>query len=243
MGREVAVWLQQQQWNAAVKVSYNRPYDDSEGSGELLSWELNMLAFLEQEGYDVVYSTNLDTHESPAQLLLHKAFLSVGHDEYWSYEMRQNVTAARDAGVNLGFFSADTSNWQIRLEPSLFTGDVDRTQVGYKEQWQQDPDAANPSTYYLITANWGQTRFTYPGHPEDAFIGAMYNGFEPVNADIVITDPSSWVFANTGLQAGDTLPQLLGYEASAEAGDQPANTILLAHSPYTAADGSTHTAT
>ncbi len=74
-----------------------------------------MLASLEQQGYDVVYSTNLDTHESPAQLLLHKAFLSVGHDEYWSYEMRQNVTAALNQGVNLGFFSADTSNWQIRL--------------------------------------------------------------------------------------------------------------------------------
>ena len=224
---------------AAVKVSYNRPYDDSQGAGNLLQWELDMLAFLEQEGYNVVYSTDVDTHESPSQLLLHKGYLSVGHDEYWSYEMRQNVTAARDAGVNLGFFSADTCNWQIRFEPSPITGAVDRTQVGYKELWQDDPDASNPATYYLVTANWGQARYTYPGHPEDALIGAMYNGAEPVNGNIIVTDPSSWVFANTGLTNGSAIIGLLGYEASAEEGNQPANTILLAHSPYTAPNGST----
>jgi hypothetical protein len=223
----------------AVKVSYNRPYDDSQGAGNLLEWDLDMVAFLEQQGYDVVYTTSVDTHESPAQLLLHKGFLSIGHDEYWSYQMRANVTAARDAGVNLGFFSADTSNWQIRFETSPVTGQVDRTEVGYKEQWMDDPDAANPATYYLITANWGQTRFTYPGHPEDAFIGAMYNGAEPVDGDIIVTDPSSWVFANTGLTNGGAITGLLGYEASAEEGDQPANTVLLAHSPYTAPNGST----
>jgi hypothetical protein len=48
--------------------------------------------------------------------------------------VHQNVIAARDQGVNVGFFSADTSNWQIRFEPSPITGAVDRTQVGYKEQ-------------------------------------------------------------------------------------------------------------
>ena len=226
----------------AVKVSYNRPYDDGQGSGQLLSWELDMLAFLEQQGYDVVYSTSVDSHESPSQMLLHKGFLSVGHDEYWSYEMRQNVTAALNQGVSLGFFSADTSNWQIRFETSPITGDADRTQVGYKEQWQSDPDAANPSTYYLITATWGQTRFTYPGHPEDALMGSMYNGKEPVNGDIVIGDTSvapSWVFANTGLTTGSVLTGLLGYEVDQEKGHQPANTILLAHSPYTFTDGST----
>jgi hypothetical protein len=224
---------------AAVKVSYNRPYDDNQGTGRLLQWELDMLAFLEQEGYDVVYNTDVDTHESPAQLMLHKGFLSVGHDEYWSYEMRQNVTAARDQGVNLGFFSADTANWQIRFETSPISGALDRTEVGYKELWKNDPDASNPATYYLITANWGTTRFTYPGQPEDALVGSMYNGYEPVNGDIVVGNASSWVFANTGLTNGSVISGLLGYEVSEEKGHQPANTVLLAHSPYTYADGST----
>jgi hypothetical protein len=40
----------------------------------------------------------------------------------------------------------------------------------------------------LIIANWGEARYT--GHPEDAFIGARYNGEKPVDADIAITDSS-----------------------------------------------------
>ena len=47
-----------------------------------------------------------------------KGFLSVGHDEYWSKAMLDNVTAARDAGVNLGFFGSNTAYWQVRFEPS-----------------------------------------------------------------------------------------------------------------------------
>jgi hypothetical protein len=224
---------------AAVKVSYNRPYDDGQGAGKFLTWEFDMVAFLEQEGYDLVYSTGIDTHESGSELLSHRGLLSVGHDEYWSYEMRQNVTAARDAGVNLGIFSADVCSWQIRLEPSPVNGAIDRTQVGYKDRWKEDPDSMNPSTYYLVTGAWALSRFSYPGHPQDALIGARYNGKSPLDADITITDASSWVFANTGLRGGDILSGLLGREVSQEEGHQPPDTILLAHSPYTFTDGTT----
>ena len=68
-----------------------------------------MLQWLEREGYDVSYATNVDVDDDPNLLLSHKAFLSVGHDEYWSWQMRDNVERARDAGVNLGFFSGNTS--------------------------------------------------------------------------------------------------------------------------------------
>jgi hypothetical protein len=87
----------------AVKVSFNRPYDDGEGTGEFLSYEFDGIAYLESQGYDLTYSTDIDTHANGAALIQHKGFLVMGHDEYWSYEMRQNVTAARDHGVGLGF--------------------------------------------------------------------------------------------------------------------------------------------
>ena len=75
----------------AVKVSFDRPYADT-GASELTdengwSWELYYVRWLEQNGYDVSYSTSLDTHESGARLLAHPGFLSVGHDEYWSKAM------------------------------------------------------------------------------------------------------------------------------------------------------------
>jgi hypothetical protein len=66
----------------------------------------------------------------------------------------------------------------------------------------------------------------------------MYD-YEPVNADIVVVNPSSWVFNNTGLTNGSHITGLLGYEVDREFGDQPANTVLLAHSPYVTSSGQT----
>src|SRR5207302_2613977 len=60
------------------------------------------------------------------------AFLSVGHDEYWSWQMRDNVEHARDVGINLGFFSANTAYWQVRFEDSPTTGQPYTVMVGYK---------------------------------------------------------------------------------------------------------------
>ena len=150
-------------WNSrakqAYKVSFNRPYAMSPnrkaayglGAGEFLTnfqpkrrtssagWEYNMVRWLEKEGYDVTYATNIDTHFNSRLLLSHKAFLSVGHDEYWSRDMRKNIESARDEGVSIGFFGANICYWQIRLEPSRITGEVNRTVVAYKEMADLDP--------------------------------------------------------------------------------------------------------
>ena len=45
--------------------------------------------------------------------------MSSGHDEYWSGAQRANVEAARDAGVNLAFFSGNEVFWKTRWEPSI----------------------------------------------------------------------------------------------------------------------------
>jgi hypothetical protein len=59
-------------WNSAVKVSFNRPFDGSLGAGQLLNYgDLDMVGFLEQQGYDVTYQVNLDTDQNPSGLLQH----------------------------------------------------------------------------------------------------------------------------------------------------------------------------
>jgi N,N-dimethylformamidase beta subunit-like protein/uncharacterized protein DUF642 len=199
---------------AATKVSFNRPYyfDVGNGAGHFLNggWEYNMVRFLEKEGYDLTYCTNIDVHENAGLLLSHSGYLSVGHDEYWSWNMRANVSAARDQGVNLGFFGANTCYWQIRLEPSLINGAIDRTQVGYKDNSGQDPftldgDATNDK---YITKLWRQNAVIAP---EEELVGVMYIE-DPVNSDIVIADPTHWALAGTGAVAGQKLTGLLGYE-------------------------------
>ena len=233
----------------ASKVSFNRPYtwtfSSGEspwwvGSGDFMRWEYFMVRFLEREGYDVSYSTDIDTHENPNLLFGHKAFLVVGHDEYWSWEMRQNVTWARDQGVGLGFFSANDCWWQVRFEPSAVTGQKDRTLVCYKlNAPKQDPDASNPATYYLITTRWDLPHGNLPGDPEDPLIGIMYNFAEPVNTDLLIADASNWIFNGTGLANGDKLSGLVGYEADAVNKNPPPGLSVLAHSPYLYTDGTT----
>ena len=220
---------------AARKVSFNRPYDGGygkDGAGDFLQgWEYNMVRFLEREGYDVSYGTDLDAHQNPSLLLSHKALLIVGHNEFWSWEMRQNTEAAREQGVSLGFFAANTCYWQVRFEPSLLTGELNRTMVGYKDySLTEDPFFldGDPFNDHLVTVRWRE----FPvSEPEDAFIGVMFET-EPVDADLVITNPSHWAFASTGLQDNDRLPGLLGYEVDRMFGNAPAHTELVAHSPF-----------
>ena len=59
-----------------------------------MSEEYPMIRFLEANGYDMSYQAGSDTDRSGSLLLNHKAFLSVGHDEYWSGAERDNVEAA-----------------------------------------------------------------------------------------------------------------------------------------------------
>ena len=114
-----------------VRVSLDRPYTKypqvfdaplSTGSGEYLLWEHPMTFWLEQRGYDVTYCSNLDVELDPGILKSCKALLSVGHDEYWSREMFDHVTQARDDGLSIAFCSGNSVYHQIILYDSSITG-------------------------------------------------------------------------------------------------------------------------
>ena len=111
------------------KVSYDRPFTTRDNAPEdwVFNAEYPMVRWLERNGYDVSYFSGVDSDRLGDELLEHRAFLSVGHDEYWSATQRANVTAARDAGVNLAFFSGNEVFWKTRWE------DNRRTLVTYKE--------------------------------------------------------------------------------------------------------------
>jgi len=82
---------------AATRVSFDRPLAyTAQGPFEA---EYNLVRFLEREGYDVSYQTDVDTDEHPESLLQHRLVVVAGHDEYWSKVMRDAFDAARDAGT------------------------------------------------------------------------------------------------------------------------------------------------
>src|SRR5262245_17466169 len=121
----------------AYKVSYNRPFNTRVNGGGrdfFFGEEYPMVRWMEANGYDVSYGAGVDTARSGAELLEHKVFMSVGHDEYWSGDQRANVETARDAGVNLIFASGNEMYWKTRWESSIDgTNTAYRTLVTYKE--------------------------------------------------------------------------------------------------------------
>ena len=133
-----------------------------------------MIRWLEANGYNVSYTTGVDTDRRGNLLTNHKVFLSVGHDEYWSAAQRGNVEAARNAGVHLGFFSGNEVFWKTRWEPSIDgSGTPYRTLVCYKETHagaKIDPTSA-------WTGTWRDPRFSPPadgGKPENALTGTLF---------------------------------------------------------------------
>ncbi len=146
---------------------------DSQGSALFGGAEYSMIRFLEASGYDVSYISGVDTHARGPLLLNHKLFLSSGHDEYWSKTQRTNVEAARDAGVNLAFFSGNEMFWKTRFESSIAgAATANRTLVSYKDTHfteQQDPVA--------WTGTWRDPRFAVPADgvtPENALTGQSF---------------------------------------------------------------------
>ncbi|MGQ0734158.1 MAG: N,N-dimethylformamidase beta subunit family domain-containing protein [Acidobacteriota bacterium] len=160
----------------AYKVSYNRPFEtrDYRAVNHVFNGEYPMVRWLEANGYDVTYTTGVDSDRRGGLIRNHKVFVSVGHDEYWSAGQRRHVEAARDAGVHLAFFSGNNVFWKIRWEASIdSSGTPHRTLVTYKETHDNrkiDPVAD------VWTGTWRDARpFNPEGpQPENALLGNIF---------------------------------------------------------------------
>jgi hypothetical protein len=202
-----------QPWKGAssttlTRSSFDRPYGLyvnllpsafnplSNGAGEFFLWEYPLSFWMEKEGYNVTYISNLDTDTDPAGLLRTKAFLSVGHDEYWTYRMVENVKAARDSGVNILFLSGNSVSGPVYLEPSSDYR-PNRT-MGRSPGIDLDDRGLMGSRSY----------------------GVGYTSF-------VCTAPDHWIYENTGMQRGDSIANLVGWEYHGKPiGTQPDIQIL-----------------
>jgi Domain of unknown function (DUF4347)/Domain of unknown function (DUF4082) len=214
----------------AYKVSFDRPLSPT--TNGVLAWEYQTASWAEAQGYDISYYANSDVQTNPFQLYSQNAFLSVGHDEYWSMDMRNNVEKARDNGTNLAFFSANSAYWRVRYEPST-TGQANRVLAIYKDDWNLDPIAK-------LDNSQATTRFrsTQVNRPENALLGVMYVG-QTSNVlggyDFVVSNAADPYYAGTGLKNGDKISGLVGYEwdAVVNNGLTPTGLVVLSASPAT----------
>jgi len=85
----------------------------------LRSWEYKHAALARQrEGHDVAYLTDVDTHARADLCADNRIFISVGHDEYWSWAHAREVDAARGPGSQLG----DPGAKRVLMEHPLRAG-------------------------------------------------------------------------------------------------------------------------
>ncbi|HKB34926.1 MAG TPA: N,N-dimethylformamidase beta subunit family domain-containing protein [Gemmataceae bacterium] len=203
---------------SGVRVSFDRPYGKyvqifdnplSQGSGEFLLWEFPLAFWMEKHGYDITYCSNGDVHDDLKCLTRAKAFLSVGHDEYWSRQQFDNVLAAVKAGVNVAFLSGNTCCFVAPFSPSstkvprrIITRAGRYGGIRPKEKaYMADLPVEAPSEATLIGA---QTV-------------SPFNG----SGDWIVTRPDHWLFKGTGMKKGDRIPGLVGWEFHGEPADIP----------------------
>jgi len=192
-------------WGPKSRVSFNRPYGKycqildqplSTGSGEFFLWEFPFVHWLEANDYDVSYISNQDTHHDPIGLRRTRGFLSVGHDEYWTLEMFRHVQHAVASGVNVGFFSGNAVCGRIEYEAE---------NRSFRRVGVFGPPAGTRE--FAAMAELPHQR---PYANE--LIGAHSTGPVTGGADWICTNPTHWIYDNTGMQQGDTIPGLIGWE-------------------------------
>lgn len=229
-------------------LSFRRPYGSfrflrnnespfgatGDGSGGFFTWDYPMIRWLEREGYDVSYATNVDLHLAPTRALDFGAIISVGHDEYWSDAMANAASAARDAGVDLAFFAGNHVFGTVSYD------EASRTMTGLTKAKGSPAD----SSYTLSDPDKVKRQ---------ALLGQANTGCcvrKPIsyyNLPWIVDAASHWVFTDSGFQNGDSVPGLLGYEPDAYdpafVGACSQDFTLLSSSPFTpaAAGGGTDT--
>ena len=210
-------------------VTFDRPYD-GDGSGDFPVSDLPAISFSERAGLPLAYATDVGLEQDPHLLDGARGLVSLTHDEYWSTRMRAEVTAARDRGVNVAFLGANAVFRHIRFEagPGRDGSDrADRLEVNYKRQFG---DPYNGVDNAEVTVDWREPPVP---RPESTLTGTFYE-CNPVHADLIVTDPSSWLWVGIA-RAGASVPGLVGneYDRVNPGVPTPAGIEVLTHSPVT----------
>ncbi len=177
--------------------SFDRPNDWGYGSGKYLNYVHPLLVTVERLGLNIDYVTDVDVATIPNLLQGARAYISTGHDEYWTGEERTAVEKARDHGTNLLFFGANVAYWQTRLAASPLG--ANREMMLYKSA-TEDPNKANPTI-----------RFRDNNRPESALTGQNYNCY-PASGDFTVSVPNSFIFRATNVTAGEKFSGVIGPE-------------------------------
>ncbi|MEM7286683.1 MAG: N,N-dimethylformamidase beta subunit family domain-containing protein [Actinomycetota bacterium] len=166
-------------------------------------------------GIDVVLDR--DVHAEPGLLAGYDIGVSVGHDEYTTWEQRDALEAFVASGRRLVFLSGNAHYWQVRVETDVEPADA---MACFKHRYEEDPVFAGDDRSRL-TSIWSDPLI---GRPENRLTGVSFTrGGYARMADKVrhgsggyrVHRPEHRLLEGTGLAWGDELGAdhtVVGYE-------------------------------
>lgn len=191
------------------RVSFDRPL-----RSQFFNWEVHFVKWAELNGYHLDYAVNSDLEFHPEILDHYNLVLSVGHDEYWSAPMRDNLEAYIAKGGNVAFFSGNTCCWQVRSEEN------GRALTCWKQGYVFDPHFRTTEHKLLSTA-WGHHLVQRPEN-ELTGVGFLWGGYHKSHGQFMdgsgaytVHRPEHWIFAQTNLKRNNQFggkDTIVGYE-------------------------------
>jgi hypothetical protein len=177
------------------------------------AFERPFALWCEGQGIGLDYATQHDLHRDAALLDGYDRVLIVGHDEYWSWAMRDNLDAWIDAGGHLSRFAGNFF-WQTRLSDDLLT----QTCFKYRAEAEDPAMTDDPQR---LTSYWDHPQVARPAVATMGLTGSagVYAGWSRCAAHgsggFAIYRPEHWSMQGTGLGYGDVLgagSRVFGYE-------------------------------
>jgi len=196
--------------NQGTKVSFERPT-----RSQFSKWELPFVVWCEQNGYELDYAANGDLESRPEILENYNLVLSVGHDEYWSTPMRDNLEGWIAKGGNVAFLSGNSVCWQTRTE------DNGKSFTCFKGNYHSDP-VFQTRDFKLLSTAWSHHLLKRPEN-ELTGVGFIYGGYRGSHGQFIgekasykVHRPEHWVFEGTSLKRDEEFggkDTIVGYEA------------------------------
>lgn len=163
------------------------------------TYEGPFTVWAQRNGYRVAHVSQTDLHRRPDVLDGFDCAVIVGHDEYWSWEMRDAIDRFVDHGGSLARFGGNYI-WQVRLS-------ADETQqTCYKDPFS-DPYFELDKT--RVTTMWDWDEIGRPGAATMGLTGVQgsyirYGSAAPrASGGFTVYREDHWAFEGTDLQYGD----------------------------------------
>ncbi|WP_165823429.1 N,N-dimethylformamidase beta subunit family domain-containing protein [Metarhizobium album] len=178
------------------------------------SYDRHFFHWMERQGYAVDIIAQTDLHYRPDIIDSYSCLVFAGHDEYWSWQMRDAVDAYVEAGGHVARYAGNFM-WQIRLE------DEGRRQICYKYRARNEDPVYGTGNARFATTSWEAAEIGRPGALTFGLNATrgMYTGWGGAVArgarGFPIYRPEHWAFAGTGYGYGDVLgaaSHAFGYE-------------------------------